>query len=315
MTKPEFIHGLRELKARYRPCVATIGSFDGVHRGHQVVLNQVKQKARALGLPSMVMLFEPQPYEFFSREQAPPRLMRLREKVTALFEQGIDRVVCIKFSQSFRSLSAEEYIQQVLVEAVGVKSLVIGDDFRFGCDRAGDFALLKDAGAKYGFDVSDTHTQTIDEQRISSTRIRKLLESNQLQDAKELLGKSYSVKGRVIYGQQLGRTLGFPTMNIGLGRYRSPVNGVFAVRVKSLTDSSAEPMDGVANVGVRPTVNGESKPLLEVHILNQDLNSYGQCYEVTFLSKLRDEKKFESLDELKQQIAFDIESANRLFTQ
>ncbi len=314
MGNPEFLHSLKSLTARHRGCVATIGSFDGVHRGHKVVLQQVKDKAMSLGLPSLVMVFEPQPHEFFSRESAPARLMRLREKVCALFAEGVDRVLCLKFDESLRSLTAQAYIDQVLINGLGVKHLVIGDDFRFGCDRSGDFNMLCEAGKLSGFSVCDTQTQSESGDRISSTRIRKLLELDQLADAQRLLGKDYSVYGRVVYGKQLGRKIGFPTLNIGLGRYRAPVQGVYAVEVrhvdaKGLTRS----WQGVANVGVRPTVEGNAKPLLEVHLLDENQNLYGEFLTVVFKKKIRQEQKFADVEALKHQIKQDCEMASVFF--
>lgn len=316
MTDSVFIKGLRGLADRDKSavdkgCVATVGSFDGVHRGHQLLLKSVLLAAKERDLPSLVMLFEPQPYEFFSREKAPARLMRLREKVCALFDQGIDQILCLKFNHALRSLSAEEYIQQVLVDGLGVKHLVIGDDFRFGCDRTGDYAMLQKSGSINDFSVSDTHTLADDINRISSTRIRELLENDQLNRAEELLGRKFSVSGRVVYGRQLGRTIGFPTVNIGLGRYRSPVKGVYAVRV----EHNGNYLNGVANVGVRPTVGGSQKPLLEVHILDFDKNLYGTFLTTVFLHKIREEKTFASLDELKEQIKTDVITAQNFFNQ
>lgn len=312
MDHPEFIHGLNRLASIAHGCVATIGSFDGVHRGHKVVIAQVKEKAAALGLPSLVMVFEPQPHEFFSRESAPARLMRLREKVCALFDSGVDRVLCLKFDESLRSLTAQDYIERVLIKGLGVKHLVIGDDFRFGCDRSGDFAMLREAGRHYGFTVCDTLTQQHQGERISSTRIRQLLFEGQLEAAARLLGRPFSVTGRVIYGKQLGRSLGFPTVNIGLGRYRSPVRGVYTVLVRDVSGGAT--WRGVANVGVRPTVGGGSKPLLEVHLLDQDLNLYGHFLTVQFMHKLRDEKRFNNVDELTKQIEKDCARARQFFS-
>lgn len=313
MGNSEFLHSIKSLKARHRGCVATIGSFDGVHRGHQVVLDQVKAKAKGLNLPSLVMVFEPQPHEYFSRKTAPARLMRLREKVCALFDQGIDRVLCLRFDESLRSLTAEAYIKEVLIEGLAVKHLVIGDDFHFGCDRSGDFDMLCRAGKDHGFSVCDTETQLEDAERISSTRIRKLLKEDQFAKVEHLLGREYSVSGRVVFGKQLGRTLGFPTLNIGLGRYRTPVQGVYAVEVRPMNDAEAAPWLGVANVGVRPTVEGSAKPLLEVHLLDADVDLYGQFMTVVFKQKIRQEKKFAGIEELKAQIALDCKTARGHF--
>lgn len=310
----EFIAGMSELQPRHRKCVATIGSFDGVHLGHQAILERLIGVGKNLQLPTLVMVFEPQPHEFFSREQAPARLMRLREKVNALFSLGINRVLCLRFNAHLRNLSANEFIEQVLVDKLAVAHLEIGDDFRFGCDRAGDFSLLQRAGVQYGFHVRDTQTYLLQGERVSSTRVRKLLETAQLEQAAQLLGQSFAVTGRVIHGKRLGRTLGVPTANIGLGRYRSPVQGVYAVRVRQTQDPAAA-MPGVANVGVRPTVTGAAKPLLEVHLLNFSGDLYGRCLRVEFCHKLRNEQKFDSLDELKAQIQRDIRAAHAYFSK
>lgn len=309
----EFIHGLSALTPLHLGCVATIGSFDGVHRGHQAVLKQVIAKASEMSLPSLVMVFEPQPSEFFSKQKAPARLMRLREKVNALLAEGVDRVLCLKFDRKLRNLTANQYIESVLVSGVGVKHLVIGDDFRFGCDRAGDFAMLLSEGKRFGFSVADTHTYTEDDERISSTRIRQLLESDRFDQASQLLGHPFSISGRVIYGRQLGQTLGFPTANVGLGRYRSPVNGVYAVTAS--VNNKSRCFNGVANVGVRPTVDGGAKPLLEVHLLDCDLNLYGTFMQVDFLQKIRQEVRFSSIAELQRQIEKDVTYARKLFAQ
>jgi len=305
-----FIRGLHNLRPWHRGCVATIGSFDGVHLGHQAILRQLKQAADAHQLPSTVIVFEPQPHEFFSGEKAPARLMRLREKIQALFAAGVDRVLCVRFTESLRSLSADEFIEQVLVRGLGIKHLVIGDDFRFGCDRKGDFQLLQRAGNHYGFSVSDTCTLLLHGERVSSTRIRHLLELGDFAQAEELLGRPYSITGRVGYGQQLGRKLGVPTANIHLWRYRSPLHGVFAVTA-IMKDQLI--YQGVANVGVRPTVAGDQKPLLEVHLFDFADVIYGSIIEVVFHQKLRDEKKFASLEDLKTQLQLDINQTKTFF--
>ncbi len=305
----EFIAGIRGVKPSHRGCVATIGSFDGVHRGHQAILARLRDEGQNLGLPTLVMLFEPQPHEYFSREKAPPRLMRLREKVAAIFDLGIERVLCLRFNTHLRSLSAQAFIDDILVRRLGVAHLEIGDDFRFGCDRAGDFALLQHAGRQNGFTVRDTNTFVLDGERVSSTRVRQLLEADDLDGAVQLLGRRFSVTGRVIHGKRLGRTLNVPTANIGLGRYRSPVRGVYVADV----EVCGQRWPAVANVGVRPTVTGSSKPLLEVHLLDYSGELYGEWLKVEFRHKLRDEKKFASLDELKQQIQRDIDAARDYF--
>lgn len=305
----EFIAGIGGVKTRHRGCVATIGSFDGVHRGHQAILARLREEGQKLGLPTLVMLFEPQPHEYFSREKAPPRLMRLREKVAAIFSLGIDRVLCLRFNEHLRSLSAQAFIDEILVRRLAVTHLEIGDDFRFGCDRAGDFALLQSAGRQHGFEVRDTRTFLLSGERVSSTRVRQLLEMDDLAGAAHLLGRPFSVTGRVVHGKRLGRTLDVPTANIGLGRYRSPVRGVYVAHVFG----NGQRWQAVANVGARPTVDGGKKPLLEVHLLDFSGELYGAWLTVEFRHKLRDEKKFSSLDELKQQIQRDIAAARDYF--
>lgn len=307
-----FIRGLHNLRAEHRGCVATIGSFDGVHQGHRAILQQLFVQAAALGLPSAVVLFEPQPHEFFAGDKAPARLMRLRDKIRALAACGVDRVFCLQFNQHLRSLSAQAFVDDILVAGLGARALVVGDDFRFGCDRAGDFGLLQREGERQGFAVFDTCTVQDNGERISSTRIRQALEAEQFDEAARLLGHPYAIRGRVVYGQQLGRTLGAPTANVQLRRYRSPLNGVFAVRLRCVVGSDWMP--AVANVGVRPTVSGEGRPVLEVHVLNFNGNLYGQEVEVQFDRKLRDERKFPTLAALKEQIHSDIEQA-RCFYQ
>lgn len=310
LAQREFIRGLHNLRPQHKGCVATIGSFDGVHLGHQAILMQLIQVARTLGVPAVAIVFEPQPHEFFAGDKAPARLMRLREKLDALWAAGIDKVLCLNFNETLRSLSAEQFIERVLVQGLAIKHLVVGDDFRFGCDRKGDYHLLQIKGNDFGFAVSDTHTLEMNGERVSSTRIRQLLEAGDFVGAEKLLGKPYSVFGRVVYGKQLGRQLGVPTANVNLCRYRSPLHGVFAVTV---IFASGDKVQGVANIGVRPTVNGLKKPLLEVHLFNFSHSIYGEAIDVEFHHKLRNEKKFASLDELKAQLQNDIADAKAFF--
>ena len=310
LAQREFIRGLHNLRPEHKGCVATIGSFDGVHLGHQAILRQLIQVAREQNLPAVVIVFEPQPHEFFAGDKAPARLMRMREKLEALWSAGVDKVLCLHFNQELRSLSAEQFIDRVLVQGLAIKHLVVGDDFRFGCDRKGDFALLQIKGAELGFEVTDTHTLEIDGKRVSSTRIRHLLEAGDFAEAEKLLGKPYGINGRVVYGKQLGRQLGVPTANVDLRRYRSPLHGVFAV---TAIFKDGTQVQGVANIGVRPTVNGLKKPLLEVHLFNFSRDIYGVVIDVVFRHKLRDEQKFASLDELKAQLQTDISQAKAFF--
>jgi len=301
----ELIRGLHNLKSEHRGCVATIGNFDGVHLGHQAVLGQLAEAAGRLNLPTVVITFEPQPQEYFGAAADAPRLTRLREKVIALRRYSVDRVVCLPFNRTFAELSAEEFIKRLLVDGLGVKYLVVGDDFRFGYKRVGDYAMLKQAGERFGFQVVSMHSFQVDGERVSSTRLRQALAKGEMRTAQKLLGRTYRMSGRVSRGDQLGRQLGFPTANIHLHRKATPLRGVFAVEMFGIT---GEPVAGVANIGMRPTVDG-TRSLLEVHLFDFDDDIYGEHVEVVFLHKLRDEVRFASLDALKQQIALDVESA------
>lgn len=301
----ELIRGIHNLSPQHHGSVLTIGNFDGVHLGHQKVLEQVTQQAKLLGLPSTVMTFEPQPLELFARDKAPARLTRLRDKFVQLSKLDIDRLLCVNFNRHFASLSADEFIQQLLIKRLGVKFLVVGDDFCFGKGREGNFAMLQQAGQEYGFEVVSTQSFCLQEQRVSSTAIREALASNHLAAAKQMLGRDYSISGRVAHGRKLGRTIGFPTANIPLKRCVSPVSGVFVVEVHGIADT---PIGGVANIGQRPTVNGVRQQL-EVHLFDFHANLYGKQLEVSLLHKLRDEQKFASFALLKQQIELDAEAA------
>jgi riboflavin kinase/FMN adenylyltransferase len=309
MSQFEFINANLGLKPEHKGCVATIGAFDGVHMGHMCLIEKLKQAAKRLRLPSAVLVFEPLPNEFFSGKLAPARLMRLREKVIALKDAGVDRVVCFRFDSTMRSYTAQRFLKEVLHDKLGVKYLVVGDDFRFGCDRKGDFAYLKSQEDHYDFQVVDTKTLVSGQERVSSTYIRQLLSENKLDEVASILGRPYRNIGRVSYGKQLGRTLGFPTLNIGLGRIVCPLSGVFVVN----TYVDGECFPSIANIGVRPSVNQLVKPVLEVHVFDQDFDLYGKCVEVEYLKNLRAEKKFNSVDELKAQIALDISEARNFF--
>lgn len=307
----QIIRNLQNLKPQHRGCVATIGNFDGVHLGHQAVLGQLAEKADEFNLPLTVMTFEPQPQEVFRPEQAPPRLTRFREKVQALRRYAVDRVLVLTFNKSFSQQSPDDFIQNLLVNGLGVKYLVIGDDFRFGKDRAGDFAMLQAAGAKHGFEVVNMHTFALDGQRVSSTRVREALGAGDLNAAEKLLGRIYRMSGRVAHGDKKGRTIGFPTANIHLHRINTPLRGVFAVELFGL---EGEPLPGVANLGTRPTVGG-MKTLLEVHLFDFSGDIYGRHVHVDFLHKLRDERRFDSFEALKAQILLDAEQARDFFAK
>ncbi|MBB5188046.1 MULTISPECIES: bifunctional riboflavin kinase/FAD synthetase [Zhongshania] len=306
----ELIRGFKHFRPEHRGCVATIGAFDGVHLGHQAVLRQLIAKGKEMGLPSTVVLFEPLPREFFSPNDAPARLMSFREKFDALRELGIDRVLRIRFTPDFRDLTASEFIHTLFVAGLGVKYIVVGDDLRFGRNRSGDFGLLRKFGNVNGFEVVDTSTLQFAGERVSSTRIREVLADADFALAERLLGRRYSISGRVIVGQQLGRTIGTPTANMELHRLRSPLSGVFAVEVYGAAEGMCP---GVANVGVRPTIGDLSKAILEVHLLDFNQNIYGRKIRVVFRKKLREEAKFDGLDALQAQIANDVEQARSFF--
>lgn len=306
----ELIRGFHNLRPHHRGCVATIGAFDGVHHGHQSVLRQLMEKGRELGLPTTVVVFEPLPREYFAPHEAPARLMSFREKFIALRELGIDRVMRIRFDASFRQMGAMEFIRQLFVDGLRVRYVVVGDDLRFGRNRSGDFNLLKQAGKAAGFEVENTSTLEVEGERVSSTRIRHVLAEADFALAERLLGRPYSISGRVIVGQQLGRQWGVPTANLQLHRLRSPLEGVFAVEVAGL---GRELLPGVANVGVRPTIDNLPHAILEVHILDYDRDIYRRNIEVIFRKKLRNEIKFDNIDLLRKQIYDDIEQAREYF--
>lgn len=305
----QIIRGLHNLRPRHRGCVATIGNFDGVHLGHQAILGQLAEKADALGLPLVVVVFEPQPQEVFRPGQAPPRLTRLREKVQALRRYAVDRVVVLRFDAAFARQAPEAFIDRLLVRGLGVRYLAVGDDFRFGKDRAGDFTLLQAAGYRHGFEVVSLHSFLLDGERVSSTRVRAALAAGDLNEAEKLLGRVYRMSGRVAHGDQRGRSIGFPTANIHLHRQVIPLRGVFVVELYGV---AGEPLPGVANLGTRPTVDGQ-RTLLEVHLFDFDRDIYGAHVHVDFLHKLRDEQRFPDFAALKAQIEHDARQARDWF--
>jgi len=305
----ELIRGLHNLHDSHRGCVATIGNFDGVHLGHQTVLGQLADKATEMGLPSLVMTFEPYPQEYFSHSESPPRLTRFREKIKALSRYALDRVLCVKFNAALAQTPAMAFIERILIEGLDVRYLVVGDDFRFGHNREGDFALLQQVGQQQGFQVVNLHTFEVDGHRVSSTRVRQALAEGDLGAAEKLLGRPYRMCGRVAHGDKRGRTIGFPTANIHLHRKTSPVQGVYAVEMFGI---EGEPLQGVANVGNRPTVDG-TRSLLEVHLFDFDREIYGAHVNIEFSQRIRAEKKFDSFEQLKQQIEHDVESAQAFF--
>lgn len=305
----ELVRGLHNLRPEHRGCAATIGSFDGLHLGHQAVLAQLAEQGRERGLPVTLVTFEPQPREYFTPQSAPPRLTRFREKLEVLQHCQVDRVVCLRFNNYLAGLTADDFIQRILLDGLAVKYLVVGDDFRFGKQRTGNFALLEQAGSTHGFPVAKMQTFNVDARRVSSTRIRAALQVGDLAGAEALLGRPFWMSGRVAHGDKRGRTIGFPTANIFLHRAAVPVDGVFAVEMRGIDD---KPIPGVANVGTRPTVGG-TRALLEVHLFDFDRDIYGRHVQVSFLKKLRAEYKFESFQRLKQQIQLDAAQAREFF--
>ncbi|MCB1730390.1 MAG: bifunctional riboflavin kinase/FAD synthetase, partial [Halieaceae bacterium] len=301
----ELIRGLHNMRPRHRGCVVTIGAFDGVHLGHQAVIRHLLEKSAELGLPSTIIVFEPLPREYFSPLQAPARIMSFREKFFALRDLGVDRLLRVRFNERLRGMSAQQFVDDIFVSGLGVRYVVLGDDFRFGNDREGDLEFIRQQGPRYGYEARPTPTLSMDGERVSSTRIREALEQADFAEAARLLGRPYSISGKVVYGRQLGQTLGTPTANLELRRLRAPLNGVYAVQVSG---AGLEGALGVANVGVRPTVDDSIKANLEVHLLDREIGLYGQHIEVTFRHKLREEKKFGSVDELRENIARDIEN-------
>lgn len=306
----QLIRSWHEVPAALRGGVATIGNFDGVHLGHQALVSAVVAKAKAAGRPSVVITFEPHPFEFFSGENlAIPRITRFREKFKALAALKVDYVLVLKFNQSLAHLSASDFVKFLLGRALEIHALVIGDDFHFGRHRQGHFALLAEKGRLLGFTTEAMPTYLLAGERVSSTRVRQALMQGDIATANALLGRPFALEGRVRQGAQLGRQWGFPTANIFLHRRLTPVTGVFPVLVHGLGE---RPCPGVANVGTRPTVDG-TRTLLEVHLHNFNRDIYGHYVSIEFCTKLRDEVRFSSIDALREQIANDVLASNDYF--
>jgi riboflavin kinase / FMN adenylyltransferase len=300
-----------------QPVALTIGNFDGVHLGHQAMLVRLKQAAERLGIAACVMTFEPHPREFFAPSQAPTRLTNLREKLELLAEMELDQVQIYRFNHEFAQISAEAFISRILQQELNVRWLLIGDDFRFGAQRAGDLALLqKFASQPGGIELEVMPSFLIDGLRVSSTAIREALASGNLDLARCLLGRPYSISGRVVDGNKLGKRIGFPTANIQLKHNRPPLSGIFVVEIRGEWDSPCSNLiKGVASLGVRPTILDHGKPVLEVHLFDFDQEIYGQHLRVDFLHKLRDEEKYPDLETLIRQIEQDVTHAKTYFTQ
>lgn len=304
------IRGLHHLEPLRNGCVLTIGNFDGLHLGHRRVIERVAEHGRQLGLPTVAMIFEPQPLEYFLGDHAPSRLTRLREKVIQFSKLPIDELLVLPFNRTLADYDAEQFIQNILVGKLNIRHLVIGDDFHFGKARRGNFALLQHRGQEFGFTVESTDSFELEGFRVSSTLIRDALGEGDLAQAKALLGRDYSVCGRVAHGDKRGRQLGFPTANLEMFRKNTPLIGVFAV---IMTGLDGRELKGVANLGNRPTFYGGAKAVLETHLFDFDQDIYGRYVEVHFKAKLRDEMRFDSLNALRAQIANDVASAQAFF--
>ena len=305
----QLIRGFNKKSSNNPGVVATIGNFDGVHLGHQTIFKKLLQKSSSLGLSSTVIAFEPTAKEFFSKNNAPPRLTRFREKFSLINDLGIDQFVCLPFNAALANMPAESFVENVLVDYLNIKHLTVGDNFRFGKNRTGDYELLKNLSDKFNYAVENTDSYCVNGDRVSSSSIRKCLANGDLATAEQFLGRTYSMSGHVIHGDKKGRTIGFPTANIPIKRIKSPVSGVFAVKV--IIEDGTEQY-GVANIGHRPTIDG-TKTQLEVHLFNFSKDIYRKHLTVYFYKKIRDEIKFESFEALKSQIHQDSDTAKKYF--
>lgn len=289
--------------------VVTIGNFDGLHLGHQQLIAHVQAQAKEQGLASAVILFEPQPLEFLRPELAPPRIMGLGEKLHGLKQLGVDRIGVLRFNQRYAQLTPLQFVDQVLLQGLHAKSVWVGDDFRFGCRRQGDFTLLTTLAKQLDFSVHQTPSFMMDGRRLSSTWLRESLASGNIELASQIVGKPYHVRGRVVHGQKLGRQIGFPTLNI-VFRQKPALSGVFAVTIDGLADRQ---LHGVANIGVRPTVSG-TQHRLEVHAFDWQGDAYQRMVNVTLCHRIRNEQKFMSIDALQAQIQQDVQTAKAYFS-
>ena len=305
----EFIRDLHNLHASHKGCVVTIGNFDGVHLGHQAIIRQLQAASTENHQPAGVVIFEPHPQEFLHPDRAPARLMRLREKLIYLRQSEIDRVVCLRFNRALSSLPAEDFIRNVLVNKLGVRHLIVGEDFRFGNKRKGDISTLTQSGKTYGFTLECTESCKIDGRRVSSSWAREVLEAGDMIQAEKLLGRPYAINGRVVHGDKRGRELGYPTINIDLHRLKSPVSGIFAARVHGL---GSEPAEAVVSIGTRPMFGGKTINL-EAHLLDFDRDVYGVYVTVELLKQLRKEHMFDTINKLKVQMKNDVAEAREFF--
>ncbi|MDY7578167.1 bifunctional riboflavin kinase/FAD synthetase [Herbaspirillum sp. RTI4] len=308
--------GLPNAESR-APCALTIGNFDGVHCGHQALLARVRHAASELELEAAVMTFEPHPREFFAMQagrpdQAPPRIAGLRDKLDSLTRAGVDRVVVEHFNHRFASLTPQQFIEDILVKGLHARWLMVGEDFCFGSRRSGNIATLTEAGKHYGFQVETMPTITHEGLRVSSSAVRSALAQGDFTQAQSLLGHTYRISGHVIHGQKLGRTLGFPTLNMHIGHHRPALSGIFVVQVHGLAE---QPLPAVASLGIRPTVDASGRVLLETHLLDYSGDCYGKLLQIEFLEKLRDEEKYDDLPTLTAAIANDVVCARAWFAE
>jgi riboflavin kinase/FMN adenylyltransferase len=295
----------------HQPVALTIGNFDGVHLGHQALLTRLLAAAKSRGLPSAVVIFEPHPREFFTPDQAPARLTSLREKLELLQSLGVDRVHICRFNQQFAQMTAANFID-ALHKNLAVKYVLIGDDFRFGSGRSGDFAMMEKVASQQGFTVEAMHSVLVDGVRVSSTAVRAALAAGNLRAATKFLGRPYNISGRVVHGDKLGREIGFPTANVQMKHNRPPLTGIYVVRVSG---ENIPVLQGAASLGVRPTVHTNGRAVLEIHLLNFAQQIYGRHLRVEFLHKLRNEEKYSDLKSLTQQIALDVENTKKWFKE
>ncbi len=304
----EIIRGQHNLRDQHRGCVLTIGNFDGVHRGHQALIAQARQRARALGLPLAVLSFEPTPREFFSPDSVAGRVATFRSRIELLSAQGVDRLILQRFDKKFSAYDPTAFVEELLVGKLGVRALVIGDDFRFGARRGGGIELLRELGKKHGYTIENLDTIALDGCRCSSTSLRAALAEADVKLAAAILGRPYTLRGRIRRGLQLGRKLGMPTTNINLHRKLALKQGIYAVRAKV----GGRDWQGVASLGVRPTL-GLTRCLLETHLFGEPGELYGHTMEVEFCRYLRPELKFDSLDALSAQMQRDADDARAFF--
>ena len=293
-----------------QPTALTVGNFDGVHLGHRAMVDRVARIARERGLSACVMTFEPHPREFFAPDQAPTRLTSLREKLELLAGLGVEQTLVCRFDFDFARITAEEFVERIVVRGLGARYVLVGDDFRFGARRGGDFDLLAAEARRHGFEAERMPSVEVDGVRASSTEVRTRLAAGDMDGAARLLGRPYSITGRVVQGDRLGRELGFPTANVRMQHNRPPVMGIFAVEVAGL---GGDPLPGAASLGLRPTVHSGARPVLEVHLLDFSGDIYGRRVQVRFLKKLRDEEKYPDLAALTAAIARDVEEVKRYF--